>query len=57
MLIYWSLAFFILAVVAGFLGFAGFARAAATAGKILFFLFLVLFGVAMLLRYLRRFHK
>jgi len=38
----WSLAFFIVAIIAGVLGFGGIAAGAATVAKILFFLFLAI---------------
>lgn len=56
-MIYWSLAFFILAIVAGLLGFTALAQSASTAGKILFFLFLILFAVGMVPRIIKRFRK
>ncbi len=50
----WALAFFILAIIAGFLGFGGIAFAAAGIAKILFFLFVVLFVGALLFRFAGR---
>lgn len=43
----WALTFFILALVAAFFGFGGIAAEAAGIGKILFFVFLVLFIVGL----------
>jgi uncharacterized membrane protein YtjA (UPF0391 family) len=43
----WALAFFIIALIAAVLGFGGIAVAAAGIAKILFFIFLVLFLVAL----------
>jgi uncharacterized membrane protein YtjA (UPF0391 family) len=43
----WALAFFVIALVAAILGFGGIAVAAAGIAKILFFIFLVLFLVAL----------
>lgn len=44
----WAIAFFIIALVAAIFGFGGIAVAAAGIAKILFFIFLVLFLVALL---------
>jgi uncharacterized membrane protein YtjA (UPF0391 family) len=43
----WALAFFIIALIAAVFGFGGIALAAAGIAKILFFIFLVLFLVAL----------
>ena len=43
----WAVVFFIIALIAGALGFGGVASAAAGIAKILFFLFLVLFLIAL----------
>jgi len=43
----WALGFFIVALVAALLGFSGIAVAAAGIAKILFFIFVVLFIVAL----------
>jgi uncharacterized membrane protein YtjA (UPF0391 family) len=50
----WALAFFIIAIVAAIFGFGGIALAAAGIAKILFFIFLVLFLVALLSGLMRR---
>lgn len=50
----WALAFFVVALIAGFLGFAGVALAAAGIAKILFYLFLILFLVTLVGHLLRR---
>ena len=44
----WALTFFILAIIAAVLGFGGIAAGAASIGKILFVLFLVLFAVSLI---------
>jgi len=49
----WSLAFFILALIAGFLGFTGVAGAAAGIAQILFFVFLVLLILSFVIRAFR----
>lgn len=50
----WALGFFIVALIAAVLGFGGIAVAAAGIAKILFFVFLVLFLVALLSGLMRR---
>lgn len=50
----WALAFFIIALIAAVLGFGGIAVAAAGIAKILFFIFLVLFLVALVSGLVRR---
>jgi uncharacterized membrane protein YtjA (UPF0391 family) len=44
----WALAFFVIAVIAAIFGFGNIAAGAAAIAKILFFLFLVLFVVALI---------
>jgi uncharacterized membrane protein YtjA (UPF0391 family) len=44
----WALTFFVLALIAAVLGFGGIAADAASIGKILFFIFLVLFAVSLI---------
>jgi uncharacterized membrane protein YtjA (UPF0391 family) len=41
--LYWAITFFIIALVAALLGFTGISAGVAAIGKILFFVFLVLF--------------
>jgi uncharacterized membrane protein YtjA (UPF0391 family) len=50
----WAVAFFIIAIIAAIFGFGGIAVAAAGIAKILFFIFLVLFLVALLSGLVRR---
>lgn len=50
----WSLAFFLIAIVAAVFGFGGIATASAGIAKILFFLFLVVFLVTLILGVARR---
>jgi len=50
----WALGFLVLALVAGVLGFGGIAAAAADIGRILFFVFLVLFLVGLIAHMVRR---
>ncbi len=44
----WALAFFIIAIIAALFGFGGIAAAATDIAKILFFIFLVMFVIALL---------
>lgn len=53
-MLYWTLIFLIVAIVAAFLGFGGMAIAAAGIAKTLFFIFLVLFLVSLLTNVFRR---
>ena len=53
-MLYWTLMFLIVALVAGLLGFGAIAFAAAEVAKILFFVFLVLFLVSLLTNVVRR---
>jgi uncharacterized membrane protein YtjA (UPF0391 family) len=50
----WALGFFIVALVAALLGFGGIAVAAAGIAKIIFYLFLILFLLALLGHLVRR---
>ena len=50
----WALAFFVIAIIAAVFGFGGIAVAAAGIAKLLFFIFLVLFLVALLGGMVRR---
>jgi uncharacterized membrane protein YtjA (UPF0391 family) len=50
----WALAFFVIAIIAAVFGFGGIAVAAAGIAKLLFFVFLVLFLVALLGGLVRR---
>lgn len=50
----WALGFFLIAIVAAIFGFGGIAVAAAGIAKILFFLFLVLFLLALVGGLVRR---
>jgi uncharacterized membrane protein YtjA (UPF0391 family) len=47
-MLYWALIFFLIAVVAAVFGFGGIAAGAATIAQVLFFLFVVLFVVALI---------
>ena len=49
----WALTFLIVALIAGALGFGGIAGASAGIAQILFFVFLVLFGVTIISRAIR----
>jgi len=50
----WALAFFIIALIAAIFGFGGIAVGAAEIAKVLFFIFLVLFVVALVTGMVRR---
>ena len=47
-MLYWSAIFFVIALLAAAFGFGGLADGAADIGKVLFFLFIVLFIVSIL---------
>ena len=49
----WSITFFIIALAAGLLGFGGIAGAAIDIAKILFFIFAVLFVIALVAHVVR----
>ena len=48
-MLYWSIVFFIIALIAGVLGFGGIAGSMVGIAKILFFVFLVVFVVSLVL--------
>jgi uncharacterized membrane protein YtjA (UPF0391 family) len=50
----WALTFLIVAIVAAVLGFGGIAAGAAEIGRVLFYLFLIIFLVSFILGMLRR---
>jgi uncharacterized membrane protein YtjA (UPF0391 family) len=47
-MLWWALVFFIVAIVAALFGFGGIARGAMGIAKILFFIFIVLFIIALI---------
>lgn len=49
----WAVTFFIIAIIAALFGFTGIAVAAAGIAKVLFFVFLVLFAIALVAGLLR----
>ena len=53
-MLYWSLVFFVISIIAALFGFTGIAVAAAGIAKILFFIFLVLFILAVIFGVRRR---
>ena len=53
-MIYWSAAFFIIAIIAALFGFGNIAAGAESIAKVLFFLFLVLFVLSLLTGLFRR---
>ncbi|EGK72381.1 hypothetical protein METUNv1_01145 [Methyloversatilis universalis FAM5] len=50
----WSVIFFVIALVAAVFGFGGIAAGAADIAKILFFVFLIVFGVTLIMGLIRR---
>ncbi len=52
-MLYWALAFFVIALIAGLFGFGGIASASAGIAQILFFVFLALFAAAVIMRLVR----
>ena len=53
-MLYWAVAFFIIAIIAGVLGFGRIAGAASSIAQILFFVFLLVFVLALLTGWRRR---
>jgi len=53
-MLYWSVTFFIIALVAAIFGFGGIASGAMDIAKVIFFIFLVLFAISVLMRLFRR---
>jgi uncharacterized membrane protein YtjA (UPF0391 family) len=53
-MLYWSAAFFIIAVVAALFGFGNIAAGATSIAKVLFFLFIVLFLISLVTGLFRR---
>lgn len=47
-MLYWSLVFLVIALVAGVLGFGGVSASAGGIARVLFFVFLVLFAVSLI---------
>ena len=50
----WSVIFFVIALVAAVFGFGGIAAGAADIAKILYFVFLIVFGVTLIMGLIRR---
>jgi uncharacterized membrane protein YtjA (UPF0391 family) len=53
-MLYWAAVFFVIALIAGALGFGGIAAASAGIAQILFYIFLVLFLIALITGLVRR---
>jgi uncharacterized membrane protein YtjA (UPF0391 family) len=53
-MLYWTLVFLVVALVAGLLGFGGVATAASGIAQVLFFIFLALFLVSLIAGLMRR---
>jgi uncharacterized membrane protein YtjA (UPF0391 family) len=54
LMLYWAVVFFIIAIVAGFFGFGGIASAASGIAQVLFFVFVVVFLIALVMGLMRR---
>ncbi|NJO01074.1 MAG: DUF1328 domain-containing protein [Bacteroidia bacterium] len=50
----YAIIFFVIALIAALFGFGGIAEGAADIGKVLFFIFLVLFGISIVAGLVRR---
>jgi uncharacterized membrane protein YtjA (UPF0391 family) len=53
-MLYWTLVFLVIALIAGLLGFGAIAFVAAGVARVLFFIFLVLFVISLLSHTMRR---
>ena len=53
-MLYWAAVFFVIALVAALFGFGGIAAGAVEIGKVLFFVFLVIFAVTFVLGLISR---
>jgi uncharacterized membrane protein YtjA (UPF0391 family) len=53
-MLYWAVVFLIIAIIAGVLGFGGIAATAAGIAKVLFFIFIVIFAIALIMGLARR---
>jgi uncharacterized membrane protein YtjA (UPF0391 family) len=53
-MLYWSVVFFITAIVAALFGFGGIAAGAAEIAKVLFFIFAVLFVISVIFNFTRK---
>jgi len=49
-MLHWSLAFFVIALIAALFGFGGIAEGSAEIGRFLFFVFVVIFAVSLVFR-------
>lgn len=53
-MLYWSVVFFIVALIAGIFGFGGIAATSAGIAQILFFVFLAVFVLSLILHFARK---
>jgi uncharacterized membrane protein YtjA (UPF0391 family) len=53
-MLYWSLVFLVVAIIAAVFGFAGVATAAAGIAKLLFYIFLVIFVLTLIMGLMKR---
>ena len=51
-MLHWSLAFFLIAIIAALFGYGGIAEGSAEIGQFLFFVFIVIFAVSLVFRVL-----
>lgn len=56
-MLYWSIVFFIIAVIAGVFGFGGIAATSAGIAQILFFIFLAVFVLSLILHFAKKVDK
>jgi uncharacterized membrane protein YtjA (UPF0391 family) len=52
-MLWWALVFFVVAIIAAAFGFGGIAEASAAIAQVLFFIFLVIFVVALVMHFVR----
>jgi uncharacterized membrane protein YtjA (UPF0391 family) len=53
-MLYWAAVFLVIAIIAGVLGFGGIASTAGGIAQVLFFIFLVIFAIALIMGLVRR---
>ena len=53
-MLYWAVVFLVVAIIAAVFGFAGVATAAAGIGKLLFYIFLVIFVLTLIMGLMKR---
>ena len=53
-MLYWTIVFFVIAIIAGIFGFGDISAGATSIAKILFFVFLVLFVLSLIAKLIRK---